>query len=188
MTKNCPKCGAMVQDGARFCGECGYSFEGRQQSSSSIFKNGNIFLILIAAVVIIGAAFILTSGPGGDDKPADDVQHVYLTISEVSGWDSTSGKQSYTLYTRALFDDVPSDMKGYNVKTTYLDRDGNEIGHETEKLDNIYYDSDYDISFGHYTTYAKPDPDRVKVEIIKNGKVIDNYTEKIDTNKIKFLN
>lgn len=194
MSKNCPKCGSETADNAKFCGNCGYNFEGTSSSGdSNIFKNGKIFLILIIAIVIIGAAFILTSGLGGGNSSSGDVEmdnaeHVDLTIVDVSGWDSTSGKRSYTLYTDALFNSVPSDMKGYNIKTTYLDKNGTEIGHETEKLDYVYYDSDYTLSFAYYTTYSKPDPDHVKVEIIKNGKVIDNFTEKIDTSKIDFLN
>ncbi|WP_407393086.1 zinc ribbon domain-containing protein [Methanobrevibacter sp.] len=191
MSKSCPKCGTQTPDDAKFCGSCGYNFEAAAGSkNSSIFKNGKIFLILIAAVVIIGAAFILTSEPGGNDSSgnADDAKHVDLTISEVSGWQSDSGKKSYTLYTEALFNKVPSDLKGYLIKTTYYDENDTKIGHETEKLQNVYYDSDYEISFGFYDTYTKPNPDHVKVEIIKDGNVIDRYTEKIDKNKIEFLN
>ncbi len=192
MTKSCRKCGTQMPDDAKFCANCGYSFEGTKSSSNTdIFKNGNIFLILIVAVVVIGAIFILTSGFGGNNNTSgsvDDAQHVHLTISDVSGWDSDSGKKSYTLYTEALFTGVPSDIKDYMIKTTYLDKNDTQIGHETEKLDYVYYDSDYAISFGHYTTYSKPNPDHVKVEIIKDGKVIDTYTEQIDTSKIDYLN
>lgn len=192
MTKNCPKCGTAVPDDALFCGNCGYSFDAKRQGSNGI-KNEKIFLILIAAIVIIGAIFVLSSGFGGNGSndgsdTVDDAEHVDLTISDVEGYVSYSSKKSYTLYTDALFIKVPSDIKEYMIKTTYLDKNGTEIGHETEKLDNVYYDTDYAISFGHYKTYAKPNPYQVKVEIIKDGNVIDNYTEKIDTNKIDFLN
>jgi hypothetical protein len=111
-----------------------------------------------------------------------------LTITDVGGWDSNSGKKSYTLYTDALFNDVPKDMKGYIVRTSYFDDNDTQIGQETEKLEQVYYDSDYALMFGLYTTYKLPDPDHVVVEIIKDGKVIDNYTSKIDKNKIDFLN
>ena len=191
MSKSCPKCGTEAADDAKFCESCGYNFDVRAASNSSnIFKNGKIFLILIAAVVIIGAAFILTSGSGGNNGPVevDNAEPVVLTISEVGGWHSDSGKKSYTLYTEALFTKVPSDLKGYLIKTIYYDDNDAEIGHETEKLEYVYYDTDYDIGFGYYTTYSKPHPDHVKVQIIKDGKVIDNFTEKIDTSKIDFLN
>ena len=191
MTKDCPKCGATSPENAKFCGNCGHEFEDNTQGANSIFKNRNIFLILIAAIIIIGAVFVLTSGSGGDNKATDTVdeaEHVYLTIADVDGWDSTSGKNSYTLYTEALFTKVPSDIKEYMIKTTYLDKNGTEIGHETEKLDYVYYDTDFAISFGHYTTYIKPNPDYVKVEIIKDSKVIDTYSEKIDTSRIDYLN
>lgn len=69
-----------------------------------------------------------------------------------------------------------------------MDENGTEIGHETETLSNVYYDSDYALSFAHYTTYKKPNPDHVNVEIIKDGKVIDNFTSKIDKNGIDYLN
>ena len=193
MSKNCPKCGFEVPEDGKFCGNCGYSFEGTVSSgNSNILKNKNIFLILIAVVVIIGVVFLIASGLGGNNDSTgtvDDVEHVYLTISDVGGWDSDSSeKNSYTLYTNALFTGVPSDIRGYMIKTTYFDGNDTQIGHETEKLENVYYESNYAIGFGYYTTYTLPNPDHVKVEIIKDNEVIDTYTEQIDKNKIDFLN
>lgn len=191
MTRNCPKCGKQVPDDAKFCMDCGYAFDDNQ--SAKKFSVSTLFIILIAAVLIIGGIFILTSGSGSNNSSAgtDVVDHVDLTISEVNGWDyagDSDSKPSYTLYTEAIFNSVPNDLKGYNLKTRYYDSNNTEIGHETETLDNIYYDTNYPISFGHYTTYKLPDADHVTVEIIKNGKVIDNYTEKIDKSKIDYLN
>lgn len=196
MTKHCPECGAQVPDEAHFCADCGHDFFNKapvSKSSDSIFTNGKIFLVLIVVVVIIGAVVILNSGFGGNDSTAeaDAVKEspVDLTITEVSGYDGyNSGKKYYTLYTYAIFNKVPSDLKGYNIKTTYVDENGSEIGYEIEKLDYVYYDSDYALSFGHYDTYKKPNPDHVNVEIINGGKTVDNYTSKIDKSKIDFLN
>ena len=192
LTKNCPKCGKQVPDNAKFCMDCGYSFESNETNGK--FSLSTLFIILIAAVLIIGGVFILTSGSGNNSNSgdaADDVDHVDLTISDVLGWensDDSDSKPSYTLYTEAIFNSVPNDMKGYNIKTRYFDSNDTEIGHETETLENVYYESDYALSFGHYTTYKLPDVDHVTVEIIKSGKVIDSYTEKIDKSKIDFLN
>lgn len=190
MVKNCPKCGKQIPDDAKFCMDCGYSFD--KNESSNLFSNGSIFLILIAAILVIGGIFIITSSFGDNTSSpevASDAEHVDLTISEVNGYDGDNDdKTSYTLYTYAIFNSVPKDIKGYNIKTTYYDSNGSEIGHETETLENVYYDSDYALSFGYYTGYKLPDPDHVDVEIIKNGKVIDNYTEKVDKNKIDYLN
>lgn len=195
MTKHCPECGAEVPDEAHFCADCGHDFFNKalvSKSSDSIFTNGKIFLVLIVVVVIIGAIVILNSGFGGNgnNDVADVDEHdVDLTITEVSGYDSDySGKKSYSLCTCALFNSVPSDLKGYNIKTTYVDENGSEIGYEIEKLENVYYDSDYALSFGYYNTYKKPNPDYVNVEIIKGGKTVDNYTSKIDQSKIDYLN
>lgn len=191
MTKSCPNCGKQVPDDVKFCMDCGHSFEVKAENSSNIFSNGKIFLVIIAIVAIVGLIVIATTGNGNDNgnvDVVDDVDHVDLTITDINGWDSDSGKQSYTLYTEALFNNVPDDLKGYNIKTSYYDSNDTMIGYETEKLENVYYDSSYSISFGHYTTYKLPDPDYVKVEIINGGKVIDTFTEKIDTNKIDYLN
>ena len=193
MTKNCPICGKEVPDDAKFCMDCGHSFEAKSSSSplDGILSNGKIFIGIIAVVVILGLLVIAMTGNNDNSNAqdtVDDVDHVILTIADVSGWDSSSGKKSYTLYTEALFNSVPDDLKGYIIKTTYYDTNDTQIGQETEKLDQVYYDSNYAISFGHYTTYKLPDPDYVTVEIIKDGKVIDNYTEKIDRNKIDYLN
>ncbi|MBQ6100165.1 MAG: zinc ribbon domain-containing protein [Methanobrevibacter sp.] len=198
MTKVCPNCGKEVPDDAHFCVDCGHDFIKKDSSktfsknnSNNIFTNGKIFLVLIAVVVIVGAAIILSFGSGGHgSEPVDEIKHeVDLTITEVDGWDGdSSSKKSYTLYTEAIFNKVPSDLKGYNVKTTYVDANGSDIGYEIETLDNVYYDSNYALSFGHYTTYKKPNPDHVNVEIIKDGKTIDNFTSKIDKSKIDYLN
>lgn len=191
MTKICPKCGKTLPDGAKFCMDCGYSINKQNKQGLDIFSNGTIFIVIIVAILVIGGIFILTSGFGGtsSDSVADNVDHVDLTITGVSGWDSgDSVKPSYTLYAEAIFNKIPEDIKGYNVKTTYYDSNDSEIGHETETLGNVYYDTDYSISFGYYTTYKLPDPDHVTVEIIKEGNVIDSYTEKIDKSKIDYLN
>ena len=123
MTKNCRKCGSEVQDDAKFCPNCGYDFDSFNKggNSESKFNFSMLFVILIISILIIGSIFILTSGFGGDNKPQEDnVDHVILTIKEVNGYDVISGKTSYTLYTEALFDKVPSDMNGYNIKTSSL--------------------------------------------------------------------
>lgn len=192
MSKNCPKCGKELPDNAKFCMDCGYSIENTNSSTGFNFPLPTLFIIIIVAILVIGGVFILTSSFGGGNGASDVVdnaEHVDLTISDVSGWDSDDdSKSSYTLYTEALFNSVPDDLKGYNVKTTYYNTNDTEIGHETETLSNVYYDSDYALSFGYYTTYKMPDPDHVTVEIIKDGKVIDNFTEKIDRNSIDYLN
>jgi hypothetical protein len=192
MSKICPKCGKELPDNAKFCMDCGYTLEEKGKGTLSSFPLPTLFIILIVAILLIGGAFILSSSFKDNTKAPDksnDVTHaVDLTITDVSGWDSDSGKKSYTLYTEAIFNKVPDNLKGYNVKTTYYDTNGSEIGHETETLDNVYYDSNYALSFGFYTTYKLPDPDHVTVEIINGGKVIDSYTEQIDKNKIDYLN
>ena len=192
MSKICPKCGKELPDDAKFCMDCGYTLEEKSEGTLSSFPLPTLFIILIVAILLIGGAFILSSSFKDNTKAPDksnDVTHaVDLTITDVSGWDSDSGKKSYTLYTEAIFNKVPDNLKGYNVKTTYYDTNGSEIGHETETLDNVYYDSNYALSFGFYTTYKLPDPDHVTVEIINGGKVIDSYTEQIDKNKIDYLN
>lgn len=193
MSKNCPKCGKELPDDARFCMDCGCTLENPQGGGFlDSLPLPMIFIALIVVILVIGGVFILSSGSGNHNDSqdnADEAAHaVDLTITGVDGWDSDSGKKSYTLYTEAIFNSVPGNQKGYNVKTTYYDSNGSEIGHETETLENVYYDSQYALSFGHYTTYKLPDPDHVTVEIINGGKVIDSYTEQIDRNKIDYLN
>lgn len=191
MSKTCPKCGKTQADDVKFCMDCGYSFsKSASAKNTSIFSNGKIFLAIIALILIFGALLIFTSGNHNDvTNNVDDVEHVDLTITDVLDYDSDYGnKTSYTIYTEALFLDVPSDMKGYIVKTGYYDKNNTLLGQESEKLSNVYYDSDYSISFGHYTSYKKLDLDHVNVEIIKGGECIDNFTAKIDRNKIDYLN
>ena len=199
MTIHCPECGKELPDDAHFCVECGHNFIQKSTPSAvvkndsnnfmDIFSNGKIFLVLIAFVIIVGAALMFGfAGNGGGSENAVPESVVDLTITDVSGWDSDSGKKSYTLYTDAIFNKVPSDLNGYNIKTTYVDENNTEIGHEIETLDNVYYKSSYALSFGYYTTYKKPNPDHVNVEIIKDGKTVDNFTSRIDQSGIEYLN
>ena len=192
MTKSCPKCGKTLPDDAKFCMDCGYSMVKENRTSSNIFSNGTIFIVIIVAILVIGGIFILTSGFGGNNQSkdvVDDADHVDMTITGVGGWHSDSDEdKSYSLYTEAIFNNVPKNLKGYNIKTSYYDSNDTLIGHETETLSNVYYESDYALSFGFYTTYKMPNPDHVTVEVIKGGKVIDSYTEQIDKNKIDYLN
>lgn len=194
MSKKCPECGEDVPNQAHFCGNCGYDFFQSDSSSSvvptnarGIFSNGKMLLGLVAVVIIVAAIVVMSMGFGGNGNGADEepAHEVDLTITEVNGY---TGSSSYTLYTEAIFNKVPSNQKGYNVKTTYYDKNNTEIGYEIETLSDVYYDTDYSISFGYYTTYKKPNPDYVKVEIIKEGKVIDAFNSTIDQGKIEFLN
>lgn len=197
MSKTCPNCDESVADNAHFCPNCGYDFTGDGKSVSSggggLFSDGKIFLVLITVVVIVGV-FVLASTLGGNDSSTsqvveDNVDHVDLTISDVSGSESSSdGKTSYFLWTDALFTHVPSNQEGYILKTKYCDANDTVLGQETETLSNAYYETDYPISFGFHTTYKKPDLDHVEVEVIKDGKTIDTFTEKINQAKISFLN
>ena len=192
MSKICPECGKTLPETAKFCMDCGHDFSVETPSKKTdLFSTGKLFLIIIIAILVIGGVFILTSG-GGDNNskaPVDDVDHVDMTVTDVLGsQNSYDGKTSYFIYTEALFLDVPDDMKGYIIKTSYCDKNGTVLGQETEKLSNVYYDTDYSISFGYYTSYSKLDLDHVKVEIIKNGKTVDEFTHNVDKNKLSFLN
>lgn len=192
MSKKCPECGERLPNLARFCGNCGHSFsqDKNSKNTSGILSNSKLIIALIAIVIIVAAGTFIALGLGANNQASDGNQHeVDLTITEVNGYSSSSSSPiGYSLYTYAIFNKVPSNLDGYNVKTVYLDENDTEIGHETEKLSNVYYDTDYSISFGYYTTYKKPNPDHVNVEIIKDGKTVDSFTSKIDQGKIEFLN
>ncbi|WP_461462842.1 zinc ribbon domain-containing protein [Methanobrevibacter sp.] len=191
MSKYCPKCRNELPDNAKFCLNCGYKLDTEDNSFSnskedslnnqSIFKNGKIFLILIFIVLIIGGGIILTST---GNSPEKNVENVSLTITDVGGY----GSESFTLYTEALFEHVPSNLEGYNIKTSYYDDNNKLIGSETEKLSAVYYDSEFSIIFGNYNSYKKPNPKYVTVEIIKDGSTVNEYKYNIDKTKIDFIN
>ena len=118
MVKQCPECGEQLPENAKFCMNCGYNFDIDKSVKTDIFSNGKIFIILIAAVLIIGSLAILSMGMGGFDS-SDNKDEFDITITGVGGWvNNASNKQSYELYTQALFTKVPSDKKGYIVKTS----------------------------------------------------------------------
>ena len=120
MAKSCPKCGKSLPDDAKFCMDCGYTIQ-KDNVNGSIFSNGKIFIVIIAVVLVIGLAVIAMSGNGNsdDNANANDVEHLDFTIVGVGGWDGGTSKKSYTLYTSALFNEVPEDSKQCTIKTTY---------------------------------------------------------------------
>lgn len=199
MTKKCPECGDMVPDQAHFCPNCGYDFfrdieiKPSNQSGDGLFSNGKIFLVLIVIVLVVGAGVMLTMGHGNDKSPAQSGDNeVAMTITEVSGYsfNDSDNKTLYSLSTQALFTNVPSNLEGYIIKTTYYDSNGTKIGQEIDSLSNVYSKeySDYASSFAFFDSYKKPDPDHITVEIDKNDKKINNYTYEIDKSDIDFLN
>ena len=177
ITKNCPNCGKAISDDAKFCMDCGHEFS----KNNNFLANGKIFLVIIAIVIVLGLIVIATTGNGDTNQ-----NNVVLIIKDVSGY--SNDDKSYTLYTDVIFSHVPSDFSGLNLKTTYYDSSNKEIGQEIETLKSAYYDSDYPISIGHYTTYQKPNPSYVVVELVKDREVQNNFTKDIDTSKIDFLN
>lgn len=193
MTKFCPKCGKELPDESKFCLECGSAIDGKSGTSkiSDKFSNGKIFLVLIFVVLIVGGALMLVMGgndngqPNEDDALAKEASQFSLTISDVNGYYSDDNKD-YFYWVDVLFQKVPSNQKEYVVKTTYLDENGTDVGHEMESLANAYYDTDYPISVGYHTAYKYIDVDSVKVEIIRDGNVIKECTSKADKNKFNF--
>lgn len=136
-------------------------------------------------------------GVGNNNGNGGGVQsdNIEFTITEVVGYSYTYDeddevKTSYDLSTSALFNNVPSDLKGYMIKTTYYGANNDRIGQQTNSLEEIFFDSDdfsFPYSFGYYTSYNKLEPEYVVVEIIKSGNVITNDTFEVDKNKIEYL-
>lgn len=197
MSKFCPNCGKELPDDSNFCLECGYDFSRKTSKSgglpsksddSNIFLNGKIFLVVIVIILIVGAILIFSSN--GNDGGADDAKPtsgVDLTISDVKGYDGGSGSdKSYTYYVEVLFTKVPNNKDEYLIKTVYYDENNTEVGNTIESLSNVYYDTDFPISIGHYTAYKLVKVDNVKVQIIKDGKVLDEFSSKVDQNKIRW--
>lgn len=193
MTKTCPKCGKEIPDESNYCLSCGchiYNKDNASSKKSDIFSNGKIFLVLIFVVLIVGGALIFTMT--GHNSQADDGDEISkeaskfsLTISDVNGY-YDKDNDNYFFWVDVLFQKVPSNKNDYLVRTTYLDKDNNNLGQEIESLSNIYYDTDYSISVGHHTSYKYIDVDSAKVEIIRDGKVIKECSAKIDKNTLNF--
>ena len=193
MTKRCPKCGKMIPDESHFCLECGCRIDKEYGGSklSNTLSNGKIFLALIFVVLIVGGILIFTMAGNNDsqtdidDELSKEASKFSLTISDVNGQYNSENKD-YFYWVEVLFQKVPSNQKDYIVKTTYLDENNTDVGHEIESLSNAYYDTDYPISVGYHTSYKYIDVDSVKVEIIKDGNVIKECSSKIDRNKLNF--
>lgn len=160
MTKRCPKCGKIIPDESHFCLDCGCRIDNKSAGSklSNTLSNGKIFLALIFVVLIVGGILIFTMS-GNDNGQANvdneltkEASQFSLTISDVNGYYSNENKD-YFYWVEVLFQKVPSNQKDYIVKTTYLDENGTDVGHEIESLANVYYDTDYPISVGYHTAY-----------------------------------
>ena len=193
MTKHCPKCGKEIPDESNYCLSCGCHIYNKDNSSSKrrdIFSNGKIFLGLIFVVLIVGGILIFSMTGNNTQTDVDDglnkeASEFSLTISDINGYYEDS-YDYYYFWVEMLFQKVPSNKGDYIVKTTYLDENNNDLGHEIESLSNVYYDTDYPISIGHYTSYKYIDVDSVKVEIIRDGNVVKECSAKMDKNKLNF--
>ena len=195
MTKKCPKCGKEVPDESKFCLACGYHLDNNEsgKEESRVFSNGKIFFFLFFVVLIAGGILIFSMGGNGsnsnnqsvDSEMAKEASEFSFTISDVNGYYSKENK-NYFFWTEVLFQKVPSNQKDYIVKVTYLDENNTDIGHEMDSLANVYYDTNYAISVGYHTSYKHMDIDSVKVEILKEDKVIKECSTKVDKNKFNF--
>ena len=194
MTKFCPKCGKEIPDESIYCLKCGCRINGSPDNSKNskrdLFANGKIFLALIFIILIVGGIFIFTTMGNNNHNTVDDpiskqASEFSFTVSDIGGFYSNDSN-SYFYYVEVLFLKVPSNLKDYIVKVTYLDENDTDLGHEIESLSNAYYESDYPISVGYHTSYKYIDVDHVKVEIMRDGKVIKEDTAKIDKNKLNF--
>lgn len=189
MTKRCPKCGKEIPDESNFCLSCGYDIN-NDSRRSDIFSNGKIFLALIFIVLIVGGILIFSmTGNNSQANVGDDLSReageFSLTISDINGYYSEENKD-YFYWVEVLFQKVPSNKNDYIIKTTYLDENNTDLGHEIESLSHVYYDTDYPISVGYHTAYKYIDVDSVKVEIIRDGTVIKQCSAKIDKNTLNF--
>ena len=189
MTKRCLKCGKEIPDESNFCLSCGYDIN-NDSRRSNIFSNGKIFLALIFIVLIVGGILIFSmTGNNSQANVGDDLSReageFSLTISDINGYYSEENKD-YFYWVEVLFQKVPSNKNDYIIKTTYLDENNTDLGHEIESLSHVYYDTDYPISVGYHTAYKYIDVDSVKVEIIRDGTVIKQCSAKIDKNTLNF--
>ena len=193
MTKHCPKCGKEIPDESNYCLSCGCHINNGDNGSSKvsdIFSNGKIFLVLIFVALIVGGILIFSmtgnnSQTDGGDELSKEASEFSLTISDINGYYSDENKD-YFFWVEVFFQKVPSNQKDYIVRTTYLDADNNDLGHEIESLSSVYYESDYPLSVGYHTSYKYIDVDSVKVEIIRDGNVVKECSAKIDRNTLNF--
>ncbi|MBR5725070.1 MAG: zinc ribbon domain-containing protein [Bacteroidales bacterium] len=75
--KSCPQCGAPVADDARFCTQCGYSFQGQPAQPQAAYRlpetkqRGSIWAVLgpVLAILIIGIGLLLVPRSFWEKKP-----------------------------------------------------------------------------------------------------------------------
>lgn len=190
MSKICPNCGVKSPDHAKFCVECAESLEGvaisedyEEEISNGSGFNLPIKGILIAAfvlVVIIGLVSSAFDSDGGDVIQ----KNMSVTFSDVYTWQSDDGTYFYDV--EGFFNNVPKDIDGYYIKTIYCDENDNELTSDTKKLS--YYEDYFDSSYSIYisSTYSDTylDVDHVKIQIIKDGNVLNEFSQKMNTNQI----
>ena len=75
--KSCPQCGAPVANDARFCTQCGYSFQGQPAQPQAPYRlpetkqRGSIWAVLgpVLAILIIGIGLLLVPRSFWEKKP-----------------------------------------------------------------------------------------------------------------------
>ena len=191
MSKTCPNCGVSSPDNAKFCIECAHDLsdvpvneDEKSNNSGNSYKLSCIVLIAIVVVVIV-AAGVFFSGFGGDDKASDG--NVQITFDKVEIWEDTlEGKPLYCYNVNGYISNYPDDYEKYMLKTIYYDSSGKELTTTTEKLSFFKSDEGYDFPslISYYDTPNYLDVDHVKVQVIKDNTVLEEFNSTVNSNKV----
>lgn len=88
---NCPKCGALLVENARFCGSCGYNLAAANETPAEEQKPENVFAGFIGALIgaaLGGGVIILMSRLGY----VASLSGVAIAVSVLEGYDLFGGR------------------------------------------------------------------------------------------------
>ena len=201
MTKFCPNCGEENEDVAIFCKSCGHDLsdltermkdsDRKVPSKNKESANKSLNIKIIAAIILIIAivAVAALSFNGNSNEEAES-QNITLIKEYTHGYAflNDKGDAVYNYDLKGVLKNLPDDFKGYELRTTYYDKNNNYVAEEVNSyMKNVFESSkkSQPSFLGAYQTHNFVNVSHIKLEMTDpNGTVVFNDTVDFDMAKM----
>ncbi len=192
MTKFCPECGEENEDVALFCAKCGHDLKDvdkriktdkRAKNSSKTLNLKSLAGIILILAIIGIIAFSVIGNSNNNDS-----QNITLIKENTYGFTFVNdGVPFYNYELEGVFKNLPDDPKGYQMKASYYDTEGNFIkDYEDDYLSTVFHFSkdSQPFTLGSIQTNDFYNVSHIQLEITDpNGDLV--FNESVDFNMEK---
>lgn len=147
----CGKCGTKLEEGAKFCPQCGYTLnmlsnKGNSKAYIKFFKRGGIFLLLVFLVACVWLVYKGKNGYSVTDFSKEISRNISQKSEKESNQERSEVKEDYSKK-----EDLPSSTdKFYNLANVSKHKWIAKSIYSSAKT-YLYYDSNYRMARSPYT-------------------------------------